>query len=321
MAAIIQKNNRNTYMNISFVSKQKYFFLVSALFVVVSIVSLVIYGLKPSIDFTGGTLIELRFTGERPALSDIQSVVPTETYGESVTQPVGDKGYLIRLRFITEEEHQNILAAAREKFETVGTETVVENKVLEESVETIGPAISESLKERSVQAIFVVLLTIGLYIAYTFRKNSRPVASWRYGVAAIISLFHDLIITMGVFSLLGHFMGVEVGIPFVLALLTILGFSVHDTIVVFDRIRENLGKHGTNEFESTVDRALNETFVRSINTSVTVLIVLLSMFVFGGDSIKYFVLALIVGIFFGTYSSIFIASPLLVVSHRLSKKK
>ncbi|HRH23677.1 MAG TPA: protein translocase subunit SecF [Candidatus Magasanikbacteria bacterium] len=307
-------------MNISFVSKQKYFFLVSSLFVVVSIVSLIIYGLKPSIDFTGGTLIELRFTGERPELTEMQSITPPETYGETIVQPVGDEGYLIRLRFITEDEHQSILAAAREKFETPATETAPENKVLEESIETIGPAISESLKQRSVQAVVVVLLAIGSYIAYTFRKVSRPVTSWKYGLAAIIALFHNIIITIGVFSLLGHFMGVEVGISFVLALLTILGFSVHDTIVVFDRIRENLGKYGAHEFESTVNRALNETFVRSINTSVTVLVVLLSLFIFGGESIKYFVLALIIGIFFGTYSSIFIASPLLIVSHRMSKK-
>ncbi len=308
-------------MNISFVSKRNYFFLISIVFVAVSIVSLIMYGLKPGIDFTGGTLVELKFTHERPTLSEIQEIVPESTYGSSIIQSVGDMGYLLRLRFISEEEHQQILASAREKFEVAGTSETPENRVLEESIETIGPAISESLRERSVQAVIAVLLTIGAYIAYTFRKVSRPVASWKYGLAAIIALFHNILITIGVFSLLGHFHGVEVGISFVLALLTILGFSVHDTIVVFDRIRENLNRYGANEFESLVDRALNETFVRSINTSITVLIVLFSLFVFGGESIRYFVLALIVGIFFGTYSSIFIASPLLVVSHRLSRKR
>lgn len=308
-------------MNISFISKRKYFFLFSAILTIVSIVSLFMYGLKPGIDFTGGSLIELNFTGDRPPLSEMQSLIPEETYGESVVQPAGDKSYIIRLRFISEEEHQNILAGARKKFEVVATTSTPENKVLEESVETIGPAISESLRGRSVQAVFAVVLTIGAYIAYTFRKVSRPVASWKYGLAAIVALFHDLIITIGVFSILGHFLGVEVGISFVLALLTILGFSVHDSIVVFDRIRENLTKYGANDFPGTVNRALNETFIRSINTSLTVLIVLTSLFIFGGESIKYFVLALIVGIFFGTYSSIFIASSLLVSWQGWSRKK
>ncbi len=308
-------------MNIPFVKKQAYFFLFSAVCVAVSVVSLIVYGLKPSIDFTGGTLIEFAFTEERPELSAMQEVIPRDIYGEAIVQPVGEQGFLVRLRFITEDEHQDILTRVRGAFEVEATETSQGNKVLEESIETIGPAISQSLKERSVQAVFAVLVAIGGYIAFTFRKVSRPVASWKYGIAAIVALFHNVIITMGAFSLLGHFLGVEVGISFVLALLTILGFSVHDTIVVFDRIREHLNKYGTSEFEVTVDRALNETFIRSVNTSITVLIVLAAMFFFGGESVRYFVLALIIGIFFGTYSSIFIASQLLVVSHRWDKRK
>lgn len=308
-------------MNIPFISKRKYFFLFSSILTLASMVSLFLYGLKPGIDFTGGTLLELNFTGARPALADVQALIPESTYGSSVIQPAGDQGYIIRLRFISEDEHQQILKATREKFEVAASDSTSENRVLEESVETIGPAISESLKQRSVQAVFAVVLTIGAYIAYTFRKVSKPVASWKYGLAAIVALFHDLIITMGVFSVLGHVLGVEVGISFVLALLTILGFSVHDTIVVFDRIRENLTKYGAHDFEGTVDRALNETFIRSLNTSLTVLIVLTSLFIFGGESIKYFILALIVGIFFGTYSSIFIASSLLVSSHKWGMRK
>lgn len=308
-------------MNISFISKRKHYYLFSFLLTFASIVSLLVYGVKPGIDFTGGTLIEFAFTGSRPEISEVQGLIPEEKYGSSIVQPVGDDSYILRLRFISEDEHQEILALAREKFEVTATSSTAENRVLEKSIETIGPTISESLKERSVQAVFAVVLTIGAYIAYTFRKVSRPVASWKYGLAAIVALFHDLIITIGVFSLLGHLIGVEVGIPFVLALLTILGFSVHDTIVVFDRVRENLTKYGAQDFGKTVDRALNETFIRSINTSLTVLIVLISLFVFGGESIKYFVLALIIGIFFGTYSSIFVASSLLVTWHNWSLKK
>lgn len=307
-------------MNISFVSKRNYFFLISLVLVGVSIVSLFLYGLKPGIDFTGGTVIELTFTGARPSMTEMQSVIDESTYGTSVVQPAGEAGYLIRLRYLTEDEHQQLLKAARTKFETTAHDSVAENRVLEESIETVGPTISQTLKTRAVQAVLAVVFAIGAYIAYSFRKVSKPVSSWKYGAAAIVALFHDIIITLGVFSLLGHFLGIEVGVSFVVALLTILGYSTNDTIVVFDRIRENLTRYGSSDFFGLVNRAFNETFIRSLNTSLTVLIVLTSLFVFGGESIKYFVLALIVGIFFGTYSSIFIASSLLVSWHSWTKK-
>ncbi len=308
-------------MNIQFVSKRNHFFAISLVFVVASVVSLVMFSLKPSIDFTGGSLIELEFTNARPELSEMQSLFDSGTYGSVLIQPVGEKGYILKTRYVSEEEHQAILKLMRENFETPAGDTTPENKVLEESVETIGPAISSTLKTRSIQAVIAVVLAIGAYIAYSFRKVSKPVASWKYGLAAIIALFHDIIITLGVFSLLGHYLDIEVGISFIVALLTILGYSINDTIVVFDRVRENLSRYGTNDFQALVNRAFNETFVRSINTSVTVLIVLTSLFFFGGESIRYFVLALIVGIFFGTYSSIFIATSLLLVFHRLGDRK
>ena len=177
------------------------------------------------------------------------------------------------------------------------------------------------MKQKSVNAIFFVLLAIVLYISWAFRKVSRPVESWKYGLGAVIALAHDVLITAGVFSVLGHFYGIEVGIPFIAALLTILGFSVHDTIVVFDRTRENLLKSSKNEqFAEIVNKSLNETLVRSINTSMTVIITLLAIYLFGGASIKYFALALLVGVTFGTYSSIFVASALLVTSYKLTIK-
>jgi preprotein translocase subunit SecF len=308
-------------MNIPFVAQRKYFYLVSAVFVVLAFVSLLVYGLKPGIDFTGGSSVELEFTDTRPLLVEMQAALPSEVYGAAMVQPIGEQGYLLRLRFITEEEHQELLSRVRTTFETEATSSTPGNRVLEKSIETIGPTISASLKERSLQAVFAVVLAIGLYIAYTFRKVSRPVESWKYGAAAIVALVHDVIITLGVFALLGRFASVEIGIPFVVALLTILGYSINDTIVVFDRIRENLARYGSNDFVSLVNRAFNETFIRSINTSVTVLIVLTSMFIFGGESIRDFVLALIIGVFVGTYSSIFIASALLVTWHEWSEKK
>jgi preprotein translocase subunit SecF len=160
------------------------------------------------------------------------------------------------------------------------------------------------------------------YIAWAFRKVSHPVPSWKYGLGAVVALIHDILITIGVFSALGHFTGIEVGVPFVAALLTILGFSVHDTIVVYDRTRENLLRSSSKEqFPDVVNKSLNETLVRSINTSLTVIITLLAIFLFGGDSIRDFSLALLVGVTFGTYSSIFIASALLVTSYNLQQKK
>jgi len=201
---------------------------------------------------------------------------------------------------------------------TIETEEVIDKPiiqvpdVLEERFETIGAAISSHLRERSMYAAVAVVLAIILYIGYTFRKVSKPVQSWKYGVTAIIALFHDVIITMAVFAVLGHYAGVEVGISFVVALLTIMGYSVNDTIVVFDRIRENLIKRGSDQFDETVNMGVKQSITRSLNTSLTTLLVLVALFVFGGESIHYFSLTLIVGIVVGTYSSIFLASPLLV---------
>ena len=161
----------------------------------------------------------------------------------------------------------------------------------------------------------MVLLLIVIYITWVFRKVSRPVASWQYGVAAVIALFHDVFIPVGIFSILGHYLGAEIDLLFVTGILTILGFSVHDTIVVFDRIRENLRQSGSKSFEETVNASINQTMGRSINTSLTVLLTLLAIYVFGGETTKYFSLLLMLGIFFGTYSSIFVASSLLVSWH------
>ena len=187
-------------------------------------------------------------------------------------------------------------------------------------VDFINSSVSDELKKNSLWAIFWAIFGIMSYIAFAFRKVSRPVPSWKYGAGAVVALVHDVLITIAVFSALGHFYGVEVGIPFIAALLTILGFSVHDTIVVYDRTRENLLRSSSKEtFPDVVNKSLNETLIRSINTSLTVIITLLSIYVFGGESIKYFSLALLVGVTFGTYSSIFIASALLVTSYNLQK--
>lgn len=325
---------------INIIEKRNIPFFISGALVTASVVMLAIFGLKPGIDFTGGTLIQLRFTHERPQLSEMQEVMDDLDFGDIQVQPTDEKSYLLKMRFITENEHQQILVSVRDRFavdgEPVPVDLVIDAKtgeqtivptdggidvsadssaapgILEDRVETIGPTISGELTKQSWQAAIAVIFAIVLFIAYSFRKVSKAVSSWKFGVTAVVALIHDVTITMGVFALLGAYMGVEVGTPFVVALLTILGYSVNDTIVVFDRIREKLVKEGSGRLAETVNAAINETIPRSINTSLTVLLVLSTLFLFGGDSIKYFAFALIVGITFGTYSSIFLASPLLV---------
>lgn len=191
----------------------------------------------------------------------------------------------------------------------------------EKRFDSIGPAIGSELKTSAVWAIAISLIAMVLYIGWAFRKVSYPVSSFKYGIAATIALFHDVVITLGIFSFLGHYYGVEIGLPFVAAILAVLGYSVNDTIVVFDRTRENLLRSGITDFEEIVNRSVNETMTRSINTTYTTLLVLFCLYLFGGESIRYFIVALFVGIFFGTYSSIFIASPLLVTWHNWDLKK
>jgi len=295
--------------------------------------------------------MEINFSQQRPPVDELQQTLSNIGHSNAVIQPIDTNGYIIKTIFIKEDEHQLILSTIRDSFQTGevinddgfqgivaeginGQEVVLNstskkntsiiktdgNYIEEIRIETIGPAISTYLRERAWQAALLVIVAIILFIAYAFRKVSRPIKSWKFGVTAIVALVHDIVITMGVFVLLGKYAGVEVGIPFIVALLTILGYSVNDTIVVFDRIREKIIKRGADNFAETVNIGVNETFVRSINTSFTTLLVLFGLFFYGGESIKYFALALIIGISFGTYSSIFLASPLLVVWETYKKK-
>lgn len=303
------------------IKHRKVSFIFSAVLFVASLVALFTFGLKPGIDFTGGSLMEVKFTGERPESALVEEVVTASGVELASIQPTGEEAYILKMPFISEDQHQVILGGLRDQFEKEATEEMAEVRVLEERLETIGPSISAELKERSWESAVVVITTIILFVAFAFRRVSKPVSSWKFGITAIIALVHDVVITMGVFALLGHLYGVEIDIPFVVAMLTILGYSVNDTIVVFDRIREKLIKRGRDKFEDTVEIGVRETFVRSLNTSITTLLVLSALFFFGGESIKYFSLALIVGIFLGTYSSIFLASPLLVVWSNLKRNK
>ncbi len=284
---------------------------ISSLLVVTSLILLITFGLKLGIDFTGGSLLEVRYDDSRPTVSEVQDKLSAVELNSLVIQPVGTDGMLLRFQEISEEKHQEVISALK-------TSNEVEVSFEEMRFEAVGPSIGQELKRKSVYATLLVLFAIVAYIAWVFRKVSKPIASWKYGIVANIALFHDVIITLGVFAILGHFFGVEINTPFVAAILTVLGYSVNDTIVVFDRIRENLPISDT-DFEDTVNKSVNQTITRSINTSMTTLLVLISVLIFGGETIRSFVLALTIGIGVGTYSSIFLASPLLVVWERFRK--
>jgi preprotein translocase subunit SecF len=292
-------------------------FGISGTLMVVSIIALALWQLRLGIDFTGGSLSTIRFSQNPPNVEQLREVVQGAVGGDVTVQATDSGSYLIRFQDTTEATHQKLVTALSEGYKNEEGKPIV----TEERFESIGSAIGQELRGKAFLAIGMVLLFIMLYIAWAFRKVSYPVKSWKYGTAAIIALFHDVIITLGIFAFLGKFAGVEVGLPFVAALLTIVGYSVHDSIVVFDRVRENLTKLGRMPFDDLVNRSVNETMARSINTSLTVLLTLVAIYFFGGDSIDYFALALLCGIFYGTYSSIFIASPLLVLWEKWGKGK
>lgn len=288
------------------ISNRKIWFFISGMLVLASIVVLILWRLNLGIDFTGGTLLEVEYKNQRPSVEEVSKKLSPLQLENLSFQPAGEQRMIFRLKDITEDKHQEILAALGD--------------VTEKRFNSIGPTIGAELKNKSIIAIILVLIMIIAYIAYAFRKVSRPVSSWKYGVVAILALIHDITIPLGLFVILGKFYGVQIDILFVTALLTILGFSVHDTIVVFDRVRENLKKIGSDNFENIVEQSVKETISRSVNTSFTVVLTLLAILFFGGESIKYFILALLVGIVVGTYSSIFIASPLLVTWQKFKNK-
>lgn len=304
-------------MKIPFVKYAKYLLAVSSVVTIISLGVLFKWGLKPGIDFTGGSLMEIKFSQTRPDNSVIESTFAELGQKNIVIQKTGDSSVIVRTEFLPEPEHQKVLAGLRTKFETA------DNKIREDQFQTIGAAVSSQLRQRSIWAVILVCLSIIAFVAYAFRSVSLPVASWKYGVTAIIAAAHDVLLVVGVFAFLGHYNNIEVDIGFVVALLTVLGYSVQDTIVVYDRIRENLQHRRNVSFREMVDIGLNETLMRSINTTLITLIPLVALYIYGGATIKNFALALLVGIASGAYSSIFVASPLLayVDSYQKSHKK
>lgn len=282
------------------------FFWITGLILAGAIAAIVFYGLPLSIDFTGGSLIQVSYPNGRPALSDIQQEVARVPLGAVSVRESGTDAVVIRTRSLLPEEHSAILSALSSEHAST----------TELAYTSVGPALGSQFATKALWAILAVVLAIILYIAFAFRKVSHPVPSWSYGLTVIAILLHDLIIPAGFYAILAHFTGAEVDALFVTALLALLGYSVNDTIIIFDRIREHLA---TNEkmnnkepFEITVGKSISETLTRSINTSVTVLLALLSLVFFGAAATRDFALVMFVGVIAGTYSSILLAAPLLI---------
>lgn len=289
---------------IDFIHSRRIWYILSFLTVIFAAVVFIVWGIKPGIDFTGGSLLEVSYTEARPSTDAIDQSLEQVGFSDVILQPVGANGYILKLRSVSNDERQTLLS--------------VLPGASEQSFQSIGPTVGAELASKARWAVAAVLIAIVLFISYAFRQVSKgPVPSWVFGLAAIVALAHDIWIVLGVFILLGHFQGVEIDALFVTALLTVLGFSVHDTIVVFDRIRERLRTSSKKSFEEILNDSINSTLVRSIGTSFVTVLVLLALFLFGGASIHYFVLALMIGIISGTYSSIFIAAPLLFTYSKL----
>ncbi len=283
----------------------KIIFGLSLLIMIAAIIATATYGLKLGVDFRGGSVLEVLFTSERPSVTDIQGLLKKEAGIEVSASLAGEDKILIRTIELDETLHQKLLTVIKNQYPSSGVEEL--------SFNSIGPVIGQELKSKSITAIVIVLIAIIIYIALVFRKLSRTLSPWAMGFSAVVALAHDVVIPVGVFSILGHFYGVEIEAVFVAAALTILGYSVSDSVVVFDRVRENIirGK-GRQDFGEVVHQSIMQTLTRSINTTLTTLLSLVAIYLFGGETVRFFALALIIGIFLGAYSSIFVASPLLV---------
>lgn len=346
------------------IQKRKIWFGISGLFILISLLALLFWGLKLGIDFTGGSLLELQFKNQPLTSEEITYELSGLNLPYLNIQPTSDNGIILKTKTLTENEHQIVLkwlsvavikknenlenvneikdaditpksadiqiegegvenleitTIESENFELATISESAEKPIEELRFDSIGPTIGKELQQKAIYAIIIVIIAIVFYIAYAFRKVSHPVESWKYGISAVIALTHDILIITGIFAILGHFLNYQVDTLFVTALLTVLGFSVHDTIVTFDRTRENLHHHQDKTYEEVVNISVNQTIIRSLNTSTTTLFVLVAIYLFGGQTIRHFVLALMMGVLIGTYSSIFLASPLLLVWYRLKK--
>lgn len=295
-------------MYINFLKYRKIHFIFSGTIIVGSIIFLFVFGLNFGIDFLGGSILEVDFE-ERPENLVIQEKLKDLNLGEIIIQPTGEKGVILRFKEIDESTRQQIVSNLNEI-----------SKVTEKRFESIGPTIGAEIREKTITLIIVSLIALLLYIAVAFQKISKPISSWQYGIVSIITLFFDILIPISILALLGKFYNVQFTVPIVTALLTVLGYTINDKVIVFDRIRENILKSYKENFEELINDSLNQTLQRSLITGFCTLLVLFSIFFLGGETLRYFSLTLILGIIVGTYSSIFLTSPILISWLKWRKK-
>lgn len=303
-------------MTINLKKHQNYFFVLPAILVILSVLALVLWGLKPNVELSGGSLIQVEYPEGRPTLEAVKEQLDSLNLGEAVIQPSGDNSYILRQRVLSVEEKSSLDTALA----SLGA-------VEETRYTSVGPSIGNELVRKAWWAIGLVILSIIIYIAFAFRgvgsAKEGSVSSWKYGVVAIITLVHDVLIPIGLYAYLGHVYGAEVGTLFIVALLTILGVSINDTIVIFDRIRENLAinvsKNLREPYADVVWKSIKQTLARSVNTSLTVIMMLLALLFLGPESTRELAITLTVGMIAGTYSSILLASPLLVLIEKYQK--
>ena len=287
-------------------------FFVSLTIFAGSVFVLVFYGLNFGVDFKGGSLMAIEFTDIRPDVSEIQKVFSDRFSSLEVSlNPIGERGLIIRSGEISEQDHQEILGNIRTEFEA--------NKFEEKRFDSIGPAVGKELRDKSFIAIGIMLAAIACYITFVFRKLSGTLSLLAMNVSTLVALLHDIVIPMGIFAILGHYYNVQISGVFVAAVLTILGYTVSDKVVIFDRVRENILRGSKEDLGAIVHKSVMQTLVRSINNTLTVILSSAAIYLFGGESIRYFALALMIGVFLGAYSSIFVASPLLVWWSRWSR--
>ena len=304
------------------VKNRRIFYTFSLVLVIASLAALSMWGLSYSIDFKGGSSVQFQYSQFRPDINTVKSEIDSLSFSPTIKGaytlvPNGTNSYVLDLRTISDAERSTLSAVLSSNASNTAEIT---------QFSSIGPVLGQQAAQKSMMAIVLVIICIVLFITFAFRKVSEPVSSWKYGAVSIIALCHDIIIPTGTFIILNHYLhGYEIDTLFVTAILVILGFSIHDTIVVFDRVRENLrnnsGSKNKKTFEETVGESISQTFIRSINTSLTTLLAVLVVYLIGPVATKHFALALLVGIFFGTYSSIFIGSNLLVTLQKFQDKK
>ncbi|MBU1082844.1 protein translocase subunit SecF [Patescibacteria group bacterium] len=285
---------------------RKIWFVVSSILLIVGIVSISVFGYKTGIDFAGGTILEIQAEESKIPNTDSRQLIIDaykDKIGLDVAVQTTEAGrYFVRSNQISNDQKNEVIEYLKQKF----------NLVEELRFESVDPTIGTDVVRKAILALIVAVIGILLYLAYAFRRVPKELGSFRFGTAAIMATLHDVLILLGLYAIVGRFWGAEIDGMFITALLTVVGFSTHDTIVTFDRIRENLRRRPGDDLEVVVNDSIIETIIRSISTSVTLLFVLIAMFFFGGATLKFFTLALIIGVFFGVYSSIFIASPLLL---------